>query len=177
MKNSPSTCPTPVLEILQRGAPVNGLPRRSGFSLVEVVMALGIMSFALMGIVGLLPAGLSQFREAIDITVQSQIAQELVSELQRTDYTAIQSGSYFYDSEGGNLPGPDDAQFTYTATISVLGDGERDRLIAPTWTDPQGGPALSGVKAVTISISSRRNSGAPHKITTYVANTGSSTGI
>ena len=36
-------------------------------------MAFGIMSFALMGIVKLLPAGLSQFREAIDITVPSQI--------------------------------------------------------------------------------------------------------
>lgn len=147
-----------------------------GFSLVEVVMALGIMSFALMGIVGLLPAGLSQFRQAIDITIQSQIAQELVSELQRADYSDIKSGTFFFDSEGAPLASADSDRYAYTASIAVLGDSELDGLISPTWTDPQGLRPLSSIKAVTISIANRRTSGTPYTTTTYVANTGSNTG-
>ena len=42
------------------------------------------MSFALMGIVGLLPAGLSQFRQAVDVTMKAQISQELTASVQRT---------------------------------------------------------------------------------------------
>ena len=139
-------------------------------------MALGIMSFALMGIVGLLPAGLSQFRQAIDITIQSQIAQELVSELQRADYADIKSGTFFFDSEGSPLTTTDTDQYAYAASIAVLGESELDGLIAPTWTDPQGLKPLSGIKAVKISIANRRTSGTPYTTTTYVANTGSNAG-
>lgn len=139
-------------------------------------MALGIMSFALMGIVGLLPAGLSQFRQAIDITIQSQIAQELVSELQRADYADIKSGTFFFDSEGSPLAAAENDQHAYTASIAVLGDNKLDGLIAPTWTDPQGKRPLSSLKAVTISIANRRTSGTPYTTTTYVANTGSNAG-
>ncbi|MFV0336671.1 MAG: Verru_Chthon cassette protein B [Chthoniobacterales bacterium] len=135
-----------------------------GFSLVEVVIALGILSFALMGIVGLLPAGLSQFRQAIDISTQSQIAQALIAELQREDYSAIQSGTFYFDSEGRSLATADREQYAYTATATVLGDSGLDGLMAPTWSDH-----LSSIKAVKISIVSRRDPATPYTTTTYVA--------
>ncbi len=51
------------------------------FSLVEVVLALGVVSFALLALIGLLPAGLgvqkSSMNEARSIQVLSQIAQAM----------------------------------------------------------------------------------------------------
>jgi uncharacterized protein (TIGR02598 family) len=154
---------------------LRGKALRCGFSLVEVVMAFGLLSFALMGIVGLLPVGLSQFRESMDLTLQSQITQELVSEVQRTGYADLNglSSTRHYDAEGVEVPDVDSA---YSAVITVPDPSAVDKLISPTWTDPVGGRALSNVKAVTISISSKRSAETPYTTTTYVANDGTSSG-
>jgi len=60
--------------------------RQSGFSLVEVVLAVGVISFAFVAILGLLPAGLTQFRQAMDNSVASQIAQRIILEAQQSDF-------------------------------------------------------------------------------------------
>lgn len=53
----------------------------SAFSLVEVCLALGIASFTLLAIVGMLPVGLSTGRDAVANTVASGIATSTVAEL------------------------------------------------------------------------------------------------
>lgn len=58
----------------------------SGFSLVEVVLAVGVVSFAFVGILGLLPAGMHQFREVIDGTVCSEIAHRVIADAQQMDF-------------------------------------------------------------------------------------------
>lgn len=62
---------------------------RCGFSLVEVVLAIGVMSFAFVGIFALLPAGLTNFRQAMDTSVGAQIAQRLTSDAQQTDFNVL----------------------------------------------------------------------------------------
>lgn len=62
---------------------------RSGFSLVEVVVAIGLTSFAFLALAGLLPTGLQTFRQAMDTTVTAQIAERLSGDLQETDYRAL----------------------------------------------------------------------------------------
>jgi uncharacterized protein (TIGR02598 family) len=57
----------------------------SGFSLVEVAMALGIFSFAIVGLVGLIPVSVATHKEAKVSTVLSQIQQRLTAELILTD--------------------------------------------------------------------------------------------
>jgi len=153
--------------------------QRKGFSLVEVVMALGIMSFALMGLVGLLPAGLSQFRQAIDLTVKAQIAQELISMVQRTDYadlaalgTSGQPAVYYYDSEGAKLTGADEAYYAYVARTQLASDGDLRQLLAPTWSAAANGKPLNNVSAVRIEIVSRTAPDRPYTCISYVANTG-----
>ncbi len=64
-------------------------PRQQGFSLVEVTLSIGVIAFAFVALMGLLPTGLSVFREAMDTTVTAQIAQRITSELQETDYYAL----------------------------------------------------------------------------------------
>ena len=40
--------------------------RRAGFSLVEVIVALGIVAFAFVGLLGIIPSGLGSFRQSVD---------------------------------------------------------------------------------------------------------------
>jgi uncharacterized protein (TIGR02598 family) len=60
-----------------------------GFSLVEVVLAVGVVAFAFVAILGLIPAGMTQFRQAIDTTVCAQIAQRVIGDAQQTNYDEL----------------------------------------------------------------------------------------
>ncbi|MEI8293772.1 MAG: prepilin-type N-terminal cleavage/methylation domain-containing protein [bacterium] len=57
-------------------------PNRSAFSLVEVVVALGIVSFAVLAIVGMLPMALKSAQDSMRETDSTLIAQRIFSELQ-----------------------------------------------------------------------------------------------
>jgi len=59
------------------------LPRGAikGFSLVEVVLALGIVSFAVMGIIGLFPVAMRSAQESQRETRAAVIAQQIFSDL------------------------------------------------------------------------------------------------
>jgi uncharacterized protein (TIGR02598 family) len=62
---------------------------RRAFSLVEVVIALGVITFAFVPLLGMLPLGLDFSRQAIDTTVAAQIAQQLTTEAQQTDFSRL----------------------------------------------------------------------------------------
>jgi uncharacterized protein (TIGR02598 family) len=53
---------------------------KSGFSLIETVIALGIVAFALVPMIGLMPFGLSAYRNAVDQTTGARIAQQIAGE-------------------------------------------------------------------------------------------------
>ena len=55
--------------------------RRKAFSLIEVVLALGIIAFAVLAIVGLLPVGLSTSRSAQNQSRATQIAADILNSL------------------------------------------------------------------------------------------------
>ena len=91
--------------------------RRSAFSLIEVVLAIGIIAFAFVSIVGLVPVGLATLNRAIDSTVTSQIVQQLVTEAQQMSYTNLSnfSGGRNFDSEG--VETSNNTDFVYQAYI------------------------------------------------------------
>jgi uncharacterized protein (TIGR02598 family) len=60
--------------------------RQRAFTLVETVLALGIASFALVSVMGLLPCGLQVFRNAMDLTLEGQMAQYIVGKVSQTPY-------------------------------------------------------------------------------------------
>ena len=55
--------------------------KRFGFSLVEVVLSLGVIAFSVVAIIGLLPLGLSTSHSAQDETRAAQIAQDIFSSI------------------------------------------------------------------------------------------------
>ena len=86
----------------------------SGFSLVEITLAIGIIAFAFVALFGLLPSGLSVFRQSIDAANEMWIMQDLNTMIQVTDWSKDSGGKskvealafsqggliYFYDEEG-----------------------------------------------------------------------------
>lgn len=63
--------------------------RHAAFSLVEVALALGIIAFALIPVIGLVPIGLSSFRKGIDLSVGAQITQHIIEEAQQSDFETL----------------------------------------------------------------------------------------
>ena len=61
----------------------------AAFSLVEVTVAIGIVAFAFVAIFALLPTGMRVFRQSINTTVTSQIAQRILNDAQQTDFEAL----------------------------------------------------------------------------------------
>lgn len=89
------------------GAPLHVSPRRrhscAGFSLVEIATSIGIVAFAFISLLGLLPTGLQVFREAIDSTNETWISQSLNSMIQVTPWSKIEElekFTFYFDEEG-----------------------------------------------------------------------------
>jgi uncharacterized protein (TIGR02598 family) len=59
--------------------PIPARKRRRAFSLIEVVLALGVVAFALVAILGVFPAALSQNRRGVSDTRAAQLAKMIVA--------------------------------------------------------------------------------------------------
>lgn len=96
----------------------------SAFSLVEVVLALGICSFAMVAIVGMIPVGLSTFRDAMNTTVQSQIVQRIAGDVLLTEYQNLtlldeDKDHSYYNDQGTAVLNGSAKDLAYTARISA----------------------------------------------------------
>lgn len=106
-----------------------------GFSLVEVTTALAIFSFAVMGLVGLLPIAIGAHKEAKLKTVLSQITQRMAAEVQLTDGSQISNldgVTRMFDVEGVELSNSEANRAVYRARIEV------DAVSMPGSTSPSG---------------------------------------
>lgn len=85
------------------------VPRR-GFSLVEVTLAIGIISFALIAILATIPVGLSTISDAGQSSARAEIIRTIHSELKGTSYREVEeyfASSRFpayFNSEGIEVP-------------------------------------------------------------------------
>ena len=72
----------------------------SGFSLIEVVMALGIFAFVIIPVIGLVSGGMKNLRQSMDDTVRAGIAKEIAGEALRTPYSNVVTNISYYTDEG-----------------------------------------------------------------------------
>ena len=63
--------------------------RRSAFSLIEVALALGIASFALLTLFGLLPLGINNNQASIEQTMATNITTAIISDLREAPNTSM----------------------------------------------------------------------------------------
>jgi len=92
-----------------------------GFSLMEVLLALGIVAFAFIPVVGLLPVGLDASRQAIDATIEAQIVQQLSNDVLQTDFSNLDELALaplaYYDNQGKKTTSD---KAYYTAGFAVV---------------------------------------------------------
>jgi len=65
------------------------MPRRQGFSLIEVVLAVGIFATVIISVIGLLGPTVRSVREVIDTTIAARLADGVDAELRRVGFTAV----------------------------------------------------------------------------------------
>lgn len=102
------------------------------FSLVEVTLALGIISFGLIAIMGLIPKGLGIVKESADEAVALNILSAVSSDLQcvgsnetlsyKIPVGTANSGKGYFDGDGnwlGNSAVPSDAVYVLSWTVQA----------------------------------------------------------
>lgn len=63
--------------------------QRSGFSLVEVALAIAVVSFAVIGILSLMSSGLGNYRSVMDTTIAAQLAQRVINDAGQADFKVL----------------------------------------------------------------------------------------
>ncbi len=105
---------------------------RAAFSLVEVVMALGIFTFALVAILGLLPAAVLSARESLNLAASLQLADQLHARLNAAPSASLKTGeppqTYFFNDLGAELDNTEADKAIYKASVS-LEAADSDHLV------------------------------------------------
>ena len=103
--------------------PVNTSANDDAFSLVEVVLAIGIVAFAFVAILGLLPVGMTTFRQAMDTATGSQIIQRVINEAQQTDFpTLIKEPRLerYFDDQGNEVESLPESIYTVEVRVAAI---------------------------------------------------------
>ena len=92
-----------------------------GFSLIVVVMALGIFAFVIIPVIGLVSGGMKNLRQSMDDTVRSDIAREIVGEALRSPWTNLVNftNATFYYTDEGMLTNSTGALFKVSNSLSA----------------------------------------------------------
>jgi len=96
---------------------------QGGFSLVEVVISLGIVGFAFVALLGLMPVGLSTLRDAMNSTTEGMIVKQLAYQARQGNFTNLEA-TYggqilYYDEDGTGLTEAQSAQSYFRISTSV----------------------------------------------------------
>ena len=99
-----------------------GAHHKSGFSLIEVTIAIGIAGFALLAVLGAISTGSNIQRQAINATVQAQIMQNVLGSLRQSDWTGLTgwNGTNLFFDERGVAASAAAAIYTAKPTVDTL---------------------------------------------------------
>lgn len=123
-------------------------------------MALGLVSFAVLSVMGLLPVGLSNLRHSMDQTVEAQIVQSIAAQSVVAQFSDLATGvPQYFDDEGQPTEAGPDARYTANVTVTP-----------PTYPgSSNNGDIGSSLATVRIRLDSRHQS---KLFTLQVANAG-----
>ena len=132
--------------------------RQAAFSLVEVVMALGIAAFCLVALLGLMPVGLKTVRDARGDALRAEVLKAMGNIAQQTDYSLLGNlaGKKYYFDINGLVVSSASADAIYEAVLST---GTVNVPSSSTST------ALAGATSVTVAI--RRSANTNSEATTH----------
>ena len=97
-----------------------------GFTLAEVMIAMGIVASVMVALLGMIPLGVRSVREATNMTLTGRIAQEVISNIQQANWkevvgpTAKFDGQTFkFDNEGFIIRQGSKQIQTFEATVHI----------------------------------------------------------
>jgi len=95
-----------------------------GFSLAEIVIALGVMAFGLVAIIGVIPIGLSSGRSAVQDTRANHLAEQIFATLQVQPFTAASLATLGNSSSTVDLSTEDTASGAAGVILHANYDGQ-----------------------------------------------------
>ncbi|MFV1994073.1 MAG: prepilin-type N-terminal cleavage/methylation domain-containing protein [Verrucomicrobiales bacterium] len=104
----------------------------TGFTLVEVVLALALLGTALVAVLGIIPVGLEASRSAELHTLRAHIMEDVRDRIRGRPLRAgeLEGGPIFYNREGISVPNPlgtgSEAASSENASAAVVGDPYHD---------------------------------------------------
>jgi len=120
---------TPPPQKAPLGLSRNGCKTHKGFSLVEVALALGVVSVALISLLGMMPIGLSTFRDSMHATVQADVLRKLNGQFLETPFSQLKDSTsmLYFSDESVEVADRNSALLGVTYTVStntaLLGGG------------------------------------------------------
>lgn len=118
----------------------------SGFSLVEVTIALAIAAVAIVSLIGMLPSGMNTMVEAGDTAIMARIHQSVLGAMQVTDFEDLNEEFHleelYYDSQGEQLDSSQEGELEhiYSARIHV------PEMVGGSMPESLGGSGYGGIK-------------------------------
>ena len=136
------------------------------FSLVEVVIAIGIVSFAVVAILGLIPAGLNTLKDSNGETVRAQIVRSIAASALTANFSSLNAIASF-DNDGQPLLPTDTATYPRYTVNSTTN--------APSFPGSTSGNFADSLTALKIEIVLKPASlanGTTNNYTLQIANSG-----
>ena len=106
---------------------------RSGFTLIEILIALTILGIGLVSVMAYLPIALDASRKAADITTSALIARKYIEEIKAASHDDITAADAF-DTAGIYLADNDFSGFDYMIAVSNTGiSNTKDLTVNVRW--------------------------------------------
>ena len=113
----------------------------SGFTLVEIMVTLGFLSFALLGVTSMQIYAMRQIQSSADITIASNLITATIEELWLTDFESIATtASVYYRQNGVPITDADTEVEKFAISVSLEMDYGRskDIKVSATWKSHPG---------------------------------------
>ena len=124
----------------------------SGFTLVEMMVTLGFLTFALLGVTSLQIYAMRMIQTSADVTVASNLVRATVEELWLTDFDSITDiAAVYYRQNGAPMTDPDTEVEKFAITVSLESDNgnSKDIKVSATWKPHTGSSSDKNVDTYT----------------------------
>jgi uncharacterized protein (TIGR02598 family) len=95
----------------------------SGFTLAEVMIAMGIVASVMVALLGMIPLGVRSVREATNLTISGRIAQEVISNIQQANWVDVSDTyndrTFLFDNEGFSIRSGSQATPSFQARVKI----------------------------------------------------------